>query len=420
MWKQVPLSGVANPEGMDRSGLGDEAVVSVRATVESGKTRYRGIIDRTLDSDGLNILTNAASQYPPFDTISILADWKAPDNPDWPLHAMHSSMGEPWRHFMAHRKTLIDILTVRRPNSALRSTLEERGEPSFIPGKNRARAMAAEGFVAPEFNKKREILRKIGLIRHEHAREVNAVVLSYKLHLQGRQGGSKKYKGKDMHLQELSVTKLRRLMRLIADAVPEQILEAADNAIRTTRAEALSLAKMEPERRLEEGYAEHRGIYVAKNFVSALEGNTRIDTGDYDIAYEWKLTNEGNFYASPTSITDLNAKGGILVEWTRDSDGKRDFVMDPVDHASSAEYGSLTERRSENEKPTIFSAMFGVIAVAALEPGITKDWPTTMGLPGGAYKQSMRGAQIPVLALMMRKQLLDSGIVKLLEKIAQA
>jgi len=91
-----------------------------------------------------------------------------------------------------------------------------------------------------------------------------------------------------------------------------------------------------------------------------------------------------------------------LLSW-RNVDGQREFII---------------ERRTEHTDGLIFhDGVLGIMLAAYLSPDVTKDWPRTMSIRG-SREQVIGAAQVPVLALMRRAQLLKTDFVEAAEEVA--
>lgn len=92
-----------------------------------------------------------------------------------------------------------------------------------------------------------------------------------------------------------------------------------------------------------------------------------------------------------------------LISWQRDETGKRQFIFERAPQPSTEEVS--------------VDGVLGALAVAYFSPEIRKEWPKHLGI-GDSRKQFMGAAQVPVLALMRRAQLLKSPFIEQAEAIA--
>lgn len=96
-----------------------------------------------------------------------------------------------------------------------------------------------------------------------------------------------------------------------------------------------------------------------------------------------------------------------LISWQKDSSDRRRFVI---------------ERGLEGDK-TYIDGVLGILAVAYLSPSITRKWPIRKGITSRtsknySFEQRMTEAQVPVLALLLRDELLSSDFIKVAEDLA--
>jgi hypothetical protein len=110
--------------------------------------------------------------------------------------------------------------------------------------------------------------------------------------------------------------------------------------------------------------------------------------------------------------------------------GMRDVGLQPVVSWQTTEQEDGTMKRLlliDSHDPTKLrdlnkhiyaSVLTGLLCVAYLSPDIRSAWPKAVGLAGQERIQQMGAAQVPVLALMRRKQLLNSPLVQAIEEFA--
>lgn len=163
-------------------------------------------------------------------------------------------------------------------------------------------------------------------------------------------------------------------------------------------------------------------VYVSKNRHDLLLKRKIVDSDVHHVEYAWRLEREqtGPFHR-PVFLLELTRSLqrhslAAITHWEKSDHGERRFVtgegsdepLSPIpDELVASPY-------VESVDP---SSMAGIITTAAMAPDITQSWPATMSLPGAERTQYMFAAQIPVLALMMRKQLLRSQFIERLEAV---
>ena len=88
--------------------------------------------------------------------------------------------------------------------------------------------------------------------------------------------------------------------------------------------------------------------------------------------------------------------------------------MDQPDEAIREMLG--LSQRADREHP---DTLAGLLTTAYLSPDVVDRWPKEVGLPGLDRKQRMGAAQVPVLAHMLRRSLMESDLIKAAEAHAR-
>ncbi|MEK7071029.1 MAG: hypothetical protein AAB966_04430, partial [Patescibacteria group bacterium] len=110
-----------------------------------------------------------------------------------------------------------------------------------------------------------------------------------------------------------------------------------------------------------------------------------------------------------------------LLGWSTDASGKREWISQLPDE----DVESVTRQFAPDQDPEFdehrsqrLNPLVGLLTLAALSPEVIARWPDKMSLPGSAVQQPLREAQVPLLAIMRRKQLLASPVADRLETFA--
>ena len=154
----------------------------------------------------------------------------------------------------------------------------------------------------------------------------------------------------------------------------------------------------------EYGFARSR---LQRPLEDSYEDRTKVTDGSY----------EGEFLKLPGrhgKLEDVLIPGSVRrftdgpeitprIAWTRDKNGKREFVFERGVHIG--------------QNLGFSDGVLGVLAVAYFSPELRAEWPERMGIRG-SRNQFMGPAQVPVLALMRSKQLLKTDFVEAVESIA--
>lgn len=97
------------------------------------------------------------------------------------------------------------------------------------------------------------------------------------------------------------------------------------------------------------------------------------------------------------------------VRWVKHQDGHRDLNLDFLgDSESGSARDLLTLPEGLPFDSRRVNLLTGLLAVAYFDPEVRRGWPKEMKLRRFGPKQFMGPAQVPVLALMRREQILDS------------
>lgn len=109
-----------------------------------------------------------------------------------------------------------------------------------------------------------------------------------------------------------------------------------------------------------------------------------------------------------------------VVRWRRSGIGKRSLVLDFLDESVSPLVKETLgldkipeELDFDNRR---LNPLLGVLSIAYFSPEVRKNWPKTQRLNKGGYQQFMGPAQVPVLALQRRNQILQSGFFSAAEE----
>ncbi|MEK7571459.1 MAG: hypothetical protein AAB553_04225 [Patescibacteria group bacterium] len=163
--------------------------------------------------------------------------------------------------------------------------------------------------------------------------------------------------------------------------------------------------------------------------ITPIEGGNdfHIDTpelsgkGYFDVrrptVYDSEVSSQAYFRVE-RDRDSLTNKGGNLspmLHW-KSTAGKRTWLFDQPtgELASGIELGD-----PRHVNPDTF---VGLLSVAYFSPDITGDrenWPMSMGLPGSDREPPMGAAQVPVLAYMNKRGLLESHFISRAEAVAK-
>lgn len=417
MWNRTTLAETADPAGIERSGLPADAEIAVRAIRSGNATLYEAALRHPVGSHELLEWCNAASKQRPFYREDVLADWDAPDDPDWPLHALHNRMGPPWEIFQSHRKALAALLRTPDRNDILLNVVGQR--TVACRPEQEALCIAENDLEATDLLRRRAdaYLHTVETARALDRPTVDAVEQKIRRrwahHVRKHPGQRKDI----MHrpLRGFDNEKLRVLVSRIANALGKARwaeVERAAEAGRRQRADDV----------LRKRFVPFDGAYVDARDKRYLDRQGARETDDHYLEFSWKHGKRrgSTLYADIRRAFNRKTSMGALVRWEKDETGARSMKTEPVDGERQEEWKREVGAMDHLTEPATMSPMLGVLAVAAVEPSITERWPEEMKPTGALRAQYMYAAQIPVLALMFRRQLAASGFIDRLERTARS
>lgn len=383
------LLDVADRQTIAQSGAFTPATgILLQSQTEEKGTAYRAAFLEPIGCKGLVDLCNASSGQKPFSRQSIIDDWQEAGNEDWYLHRMHQTLGEPWTLFMREQRLLLHTLMPHLPLPATPSVQalspqeRERDIDALLASKNQdcryamMDALRRMQQVCPqvmgETFPKQQATRPSFLKRMERETPISLFCcLMTMQHALGKRGMFRLWE----RINEETIGEQRRHM--IQEAVAD----------------------------FDTRYQPFKGLYVHRSCTLEpqeveTEDLTGIRTWNIHPADPQKLVCELSSYVfkkqNPHLIPTLH--------WEKTSGGARNWRT------------ADAEMRENMSDTGIASPLTGFLTLAALTPSITRTWPKEMSI--GQKTQKMYAAQMPVLTLMMRQQLLQSPLLEKLEERA--
>jgi hypothetical protein len=141
--------------------------------------------------------------------------------------------------------------------------------------------------------------------------------------------------------------------------------------------------------------------------ADALEDRAAVVDGAYEGQFV-KLRNKDGKVADalvPGSVRRLTPASRVspLLAWTRTGEGERRFVFE--------------RKTTINDGIQFRDGVLGALAVAYFSPDVRAEWPEYMSIRG-SRKQVMGPAQVPVLVLMRKAQILKADFIEAAESAA--
>jgi hypothetical protein len=393
--------------------LGQALIHIVTVGEPDGSTRYAALTDAPLTGTQFLKFLSATS----FDryegnmltdedhTADITSDWDLPDlahgtnTEEIELLAMHKTLGSAWKLFMPHRKLFSE--TIYHPFyvfEGLRIALSASGEKKRSLVHNVCRNPEAKSLLDED--------------SPDVAKTFEEIVSGLEGHI-----GKVQRAGENMG-SEGAIALEQEISRRISQLDRPQYL-------RLLTFYNIHTHYIFPE--------DTRPDYDDYEEVRPLQGQV------VDVRYpDWGKRAAGNVYAAKALI-GTNSKGGIGVEvapdsvqntnvlypvlrWKRDSHGNRLWDFTPI----TQKEGRLYRRLAQTSVPSglsfdsqRFNTITGALLSAYLQPDIRNTWHREVPLPGSDGAMLIGPAQIPVLALMKRNQLLGSELTESIERHAQ-
>lgn len=380
---QTSVAEIFSGSVADSGGLGlIDSPMTLTSEGFDGGTVFTAAIDAPLRGENFSSFLNAISPLKPFGIGEILADWIMPDQKfSQGLLKKHTdALGDEWIDFEEHRKAFIKAIGQKRNPDELvaeiRSsvlTYDQARERYLQKGglARRYQAFAKMHRDDPRFIQKRaEILafmaerQKEGKARQQHRSPSELYGMFF-----DRYGS----KGRGMFTDFF-----RQNPEFIRDEDIEKYMGA--NGLKKFESESTS-------------------VYLKEN-RSVWSDTLRFNlAGD---SVEVRIPNDSDPLILPITQNDGRHEVVIADDLVKDPALKPIIVWAKMDArlgpkrsiTTSSETASYYHDLDESYDP-----LLGYLTLSYIEPELRDRWPERQSLMGGRYQQSMKAAQVPVLAL---------------------
>lgn len=411
------LSGseITEPEG---NNLADAPVHVFTRQIGTTSTEYTAVVDYPLNGmHFLNLLAQAAPNNHVVGIEGVMGDWRMPDGNEKKLNSLHArGLGPSWQVFEQQRQLFMAALDTERHSA-----------PEVIPYAN----------IKDREDIYKELMRG-GALSFNSNEFVNLFLGDNLADLRNQLAAFLKTDPK--------MSKRRNLDRYTTD----QVLRRLNGASEKNQKRMLTgfLAQADPETRdillqqylknVYEGFSlsdedsgESRVIYAnirgGQYHVTTREGTYVVENNDFSAEAELRMRGKQlDYVIVPDTIIQSNVIIPTLRWRTRRvSEEPGDVLRDWVDEVPQGEIVNAVRPILEEHGIPVgpkfrnrINPLAGLLSIAYFSPDIVSKWPQSVGLPNGRYKQFMGAAQVPVLAHMMRKDLLESELIHATEQYA--
>jgi len=375
--------GIDEPEGL----LLVDAPMTLTSEGFDGGTVFTAAIDAPLRGENFSLLLNAISPLKPFGIGEILADWTMPDQKfSQGLLKKHTdALGDEWIDFEEHRKAFIKAIGQKRHPHELAGEIRssvftyDQARERYLQKGGLARkyqAFAKMHRDDPRFIQKRaEILafmaeqQKEGKAGQQHRSPSELYGMFF-----DRYGS----KGRGLFTD---------FFRQNPEFLREEDIEKYMGAN--------GLKKFE---------GESTSVYLKEDNSPWREGLRFKIAGD---SVEVRVPNDSDPLILPITQKDDQYEVVIADDIVKDPSLKPIIVWAKMDARlgpkrsimTSSETASYYHDLDENYDP-----LLGYLVLPYFEPDLRDRWPERQSLMGGRYQQSMKAAQVPVLALRYQRR----------------
>lgn len=386
----------------DELSLAQAPLSITRKVVDGDTTEYSAVINRPLEGHSFHTFLSAVAPDPAFgrSIVGVLGDWEDQNEERMQKHG--NGLGEHWREFQIHKRHFIQSFRmedrVKASFVTVNYQLHSYGELErhFLEEMDEQLVDGTYNYnpnvVPAEFKHLlAEYLRSISFARGNSTDE--QAVFDLRLHPRG-------FRFYDPFIASVDNGQLREIIPTWGYAHGASIICFPDDP---------------------EGvpYIDH------ENFTVVASGNEgiRITLRPTFQAEARAVTNNDNRTAWQLLPDTVQSTNVLIptVRW-RNQTGSRSLIFDSLSDQEAQQYRSELGLGEVPDgltfDPERFDTLVGLMAVPYLLPGVRRGWPKKVGLPESDRKQTMGQAQVPVLASIMRNDILRSSFFELAERYA--
>jgi len=105
-----------------------------------------------------------------------------------------------------------------------------------------------------------------------------------------------------------------------------------------------------------------------------------------------------------------------VIAWQTGPGGTRHLLLD-IDDVEAMIAASLSTESAAGAKTLYFDPLVGLVTVPYLQPELTRRWPAWRPLVKGGKSNYIGPASVPIMSLMHRRALLNSGLIRAVEAL---
>ncbi len=386
----------------------DSPMQVFRSVTEDGDDRFDLEIDHPPLSSlqFLGFLGHAAPRTGD-GVIGVHEDWKEileATSGRWAyLMEIHGALGRAWEDFMPSLPDYVEVL-----GQARKPTFNGYNTAEFVNVSDKERSV--EGISI-------RLLAGVNAnqLAQEPTDEIEAKVQNFLLHAIARQIGKETGKRQAStpqttpeHIRRFSSWGNEKRYKVVRSALratgPASRFKLMSEAIEQLldKAEFAGTEYLYPKSKMADGLTLHDAFLTAREVRDGSWKANVIDIRRSDDKVESVVVRQT--IKKERDLVEITPR----IAWTRNGAGERGLILE-------------RDRTEVADGTVIGDGVLGAIALAYFQPqirGRSEIWPKTMGAPGARNEQRIGAAQVPVLALMRRAQLLKTDFIEAVESVS--